>query len=293
MLYIAELPKPEPGLKQVIVKVKAAGINPGEASIREGRLQKMYPSTFPSGEGSDFAGIVESAGNEAQDFKPGDEVIGFSHERSSHAEYVVVDESQVTLKPANVTWEQAGGLFVAGTTAYAAIQALSLKPGDTVVVSAAAGGVGSLAVQLAKDKGAEVFGFAGPGNHEWLKKHGIIPVAYGDDNEKALKAALNGKQPDAFFDALGKGYVELAINMGIPKDRINTVIDFEAAAKYGVKTDGSAKAANAGVLKELAGMINNGKLEMIIAKTYPLAQVKQAFDELEKRHTNGKIVLIP
>ena len=127
VLYIAELPKPEPGPKQVLVKVKAAGINPGEASIREGRLQKMFPSTFPSGEGSDFAGVIETTGNEVKDSKPGDEVIGFSHERSSHAEYVAVDESQVTLKPVNVTWVQAGGLFVAGTTAYAAIQALSLK----------------------------------------------------------------------------------------------------------------------------------------------------------------------
>ncbi len=293
VLYLTELPKPTAGPNQVLVKVKAAGTNPGEASIREGFLQKMFPSTFPSGQGSDFAGIVVAVGTGATKFSTGDEVIGFSIERNSQAEYVVVDESQLILRPEKVTWEQGGSLFVAGTTAYAAVHALLLQPGDVLVVSAAAGGVGSLAVQLAKNIGAEVFGFASESNHEWLTKHGIIPVAYGEDNQKALIAALNGKQVNAFFDASGKGYVELAINMGVPKDRINTIIDFEAAGKYGVKTAGSAQATSTDVLDELAGMIADGKLEMIVAKTYPLAQVKQAYEELEQKHTHGKIVLIP
>ena len=293
VLYIAELPIPKPEAKQVLVKVKAAGINPGEASIRKGLLQQMFPSTFPSGQGSDFAGVVETIGSEVTQFNAGDEVIGFSHERSSQADYVLVDESQLTPRPANVTWEQAGGLFVAGTTAYAGIHALDLKPGEVVVISGAAGGVGSLAVQIAKNMGADVFGFAGEANHTWLKKHGIIPVAYGDDNEKALLEALNRKIPDAFFDAAGKGYVDLAVKLGIPNNRINTIIDFEAVGKYKVKSVGSAAAANAAALGELAEMISTGKIEFIIAKTYPLAQVKEAFKDLEQQHTHGKIVLIP
>ena len=293
VLYIADLPKPKPEGKQVLVKVKAAGINPGEASIRKGLLEKMFPSTFPSGQGSDFAGIIEATGNEVEDFKAGQEVIGYSHERSSQAEYVIVDETQLVPRPSNVTWEQGGSLFVAGTTAYAGIRALALKPGDVVVISGAAGGVGSLAVQLAKSQGAEVFGFASDTNHAWLKAHGITPVSYGQDNGKALLSALNGKKVTAFFDAAGKGYVDLAIKLGVPNDRINTVIDFEAVAKYKVKSEGSAAAANAGVLGELAEMINNGKLEFIVAKTYPLARVKDAYAELEQGHTHGKIVLIP
>ncbi len=292
-LYMAELRKPAPGTGQVVIKVKAAGINPGEASIREGRLAQQFPSTFPSGQGTDFAGVVEAVGNKVTDFKPGDEVLGYSHERSSHAEYVAVDAGQVTPRPANISREQAGGLFVAGTTAYAAVKAVELKPGDVLIVSGAAGGVGSLAVQLAKNEGAEVFGFASEPNHAWLKEHGVVPVAYGDDNEKAIREALAGRKPDAFFDASGKGYVELAIKLGIPPNRINTVIDFEAAAKYKVKTAGSAEAATAGILAELAQMISEGKLEMTVAKTYPLTEVRAAFDDLEQRHTRGKIVLIP
>src|SRR5476649_634862 len=113
VLYIAELPKPSPKAGQVLVRIKAAGINPGEASIREGLLAKQFPSTFPSGQGTDFAGIVEGVGDDVTNFKVGDEVIGFSNNRNSQAEYVVVKADQLVSKLAKVTWEQAGGLFVA------------------------------------------------------------------------------------------------------------------------------------------------------------------------------------
>jgi len=152
LLHIVELPKRTVNTDEVLVKVKTAGINPGETSIREGLLAKQFPSTFPSGQGTDFAGVVESAGEGISDFKAGDEVIGFSNNRNSQAEYVLVKADQLTKKPANVTWEQAGGLFVAGTTAYAAVRAVGLKEGDTVIVAGAAGGVGSLVVQIAKRK---------------------------------------------------------------------------------------------------------------------------------------------
>ena len=293
VLNIVELPKPEPGPGEVLVKVKTAGINPGEASIREGRLAKQFPSTFPSGEGTDFAGIVEKVSDNVSQFKSGDEVIGFSDKRNSHAEYVVVPTGQLVKRPANVSWEVAGGLFVVGTTAYASVNAVALKPGETVIVSAAAGGVGSIAVQLAKKQGATVIGLAGERNHQWLKDHGITPVSYNGNVAENLKTALNGQKAAAFIDTAGKGYVEMAINIGIPAERINTIIDFEAAEKYKVKTDGSAAASNAGVLAELAGLINNGELEIPIAKTYPLSQVREAYDELEQQHTHGKIILVP
>jgi NADPH:quinone reductase-like Zn-dependent oxidoreductase len=292
VLKIEEVPRPVVGADQVLVKVKATGINPGEASIREGRLEKMFPTTFPSGEGSDFAGIIEEAGEDVAGFAVGDEVIGFNHDRSAHAEYVLSDANHIVYRPANVSWEQGGALFVAGTTAWASVKAVSLKPGDTVVVSGAAGGVGSIAVQLAKNSGANLIGLAGEGNHQWLKDHGVIPVAYGEGIAERIQTAANDKV-DAFIDTYGQGYVELALKMGIPADRINTIIDFEAAAKHGVKAEGSQKAANIEVLGDLAGLIAAGKLDIPIAKTYPLDGVREAFIELEKRHTRGKIVLIP
>jgi NADPH:quinone reductase-like Zn-dependent oxidoreductase len=292
VLQVVEVDRPIPGPGKVLVRVKAAGINPGEASIRKGLFADRWPATFPSGQGSDLAGVVEETGPDVTNVIRGDEVIGFSNDRSSQAEFALVDASNLVPRPANVSWEQAGGLFVAGTTAYAAVRAVALTPGDTVVVSGAAGGVGSIAVQLARNAGAKVIGLAGEANHKWLKDHGVIPVAYGDGVEDRIRAASGGKV-DAFVDTFGGGYVELALKLGVPKDRIDTIIDFAAAAKHGVKTEGNHQAASAGVLGQLAAQVAAGRLEIPIAKVYPLAEVRDAYRELEQRHSRGKIVLKP
>jgi NADPH:quinone reductase-like Zn-dependent oxidoreductase len=142
-----EQPRPRPG--EALVEVRAAGINPGEAAIREGRLHAQSPATFPSGQGSDLAGVVVAVGDGVSAVAVGDEVLGFTDGRASHAEQVVVPEAQLTAKPPQVGWEQAGALKVAGATAYASVRAVGLDIGDVVVVSGAAGGVGSLTVPLA------------------------------------------------------------------------------------------------------------------------------------------------
>jgi NADPH:quinone reductase-like Zn-dependent oxidoreductase len=292
VLKVVDVDRPVPQAGQVLVQVKAAGINPGEAAIREGVFAELWPATFPSGQGSDFAGVVVELGSRVDGFAVGDEVIGFTDNRASHAEFVVAEATNLTAKPAGVSWEQAGSLFVAGTTAYAAVRAVSLKEGDTVAVSGAAGGVGSLAVQLAVKAGAKVIGLARKANHAWLAAHGVIPIAYGDGVADRITEAAGG-QVDAFIDTFGGGYVELALELGVETDRIDTIIDFAAAAKYGVKIEGNANAASADVLAELAGLINAGELELVVAKVYPLDQVRDAYRELEQRHTRGKIVLRP
>ena len=180
VLKVVDAPVPEPGQGEALIKVKAASINPGEAKIREGLLHARWPATFPSGEGSDFAGILTKGGPGVGSVRVGDEVIGFTDKRASHAEYVIAETRNLTPKPAGVSWEVAGSLAVAGSTAYAVVHAVSLKPGDTVAVSAAAGGVGSIAVQLARRAGAKVIGIASPPNHAWLSQHGIEAVAYGE-----------------------------------------------------------------------------------------------------------------
>jgi NADPH:quinone reductase-like Zn-dependent oxidoreductase len=289
VLRVADVPIPEPGQGQVLVKVKAASINPGEAKIREGLLHDRYPATFPSGEGSDLAGIVTKVGPGVVGITPGDEVIGFTDMRASHAEYVVVEAQNLTAKPKNVSWEVGGSLAIAGTTAYAVVRAVSLRPGDTVAVSAAAGGVGSITVQLARRAGAKVIGIAGPANHAWLTAHGVEPIAYGEGLADGLrKAGIN-----AFIDAHGGGYVKLAIELGVARDRINTIIDFTSAQKYGVKAEGTQAARNAAVLAELAALVASGELEVPIAATFPLDDVRAAFKLLEQGHTQGKIVLLP
>jgi NADPH:quinone reductase-like Zn-dependent oxidoreductase len=292
VLQVVEVERPIAGPGKVLVRVKAAGINPGEASIRKGLFAERWPATFPSGQGSDLAGIVEELGPGVTTIAVGDEVIGFTNDRSSQAELVVVGAGDLVPRPANVSWAQAGALFVAGTTAYAAVRSVALDTDDTVVVSGAAGGVGSIAVQLAKNADARVIGLAGAANQTWLTDHGVIPITYGDGVEERIRAAGGGKV-DAFIDTFGGGYVELALKLGVAKSRINTIIDFAAAAKYGVKTEGSHEAANAEVLAQLAGLLAAGRLEIPIAKVYPMDEVREAYRELEQRHTRGKIVLEP
>ncbi len=289
VLHIAEVPVPQPARAEVLVKVKAASINPGEAKIREGLMHARWPATFPSGEGTDLAGIVTKIGAGVEGVAVGDEIIGFTYRRASHAEYAVVEAQNLTRKPPNVSWEAAGSLAVAGSTAYASVQAVSLKPGDTVAVSGAAGGVGSLVVQLAKRTGAEVIGIAGPANHDWLTAHGIRPVPYGD----SLAARLREAKIDAFIDTHGDGYVKLAIELGVVPGRINTIIDFAAAQQYGVKAEGSVAALSGALLAELAQMVAAGQLEVPIAATFPLADVRAAYKLLAQGHTRGKIVLLP
>ena len=291
VLKVVDVPTPEPGPGQVLVQVKAAGINPGEGKIRDGLLDAMFPATFPSGEGSDLAGVVAKTGPGVTGWSAGDEVIGYTDNRASHAEYVLVEAQNLTARPAGLPWEVAGALFVAGATAYAAVRAVTLTEGDTVVVSGAAGGVGSIAVQLARLAGATVIGLASEVHHDWLTGHGVIPVTYGDGVADRIRQ-VTGKV-DAFIDTVGGDYVELALSLGVVPARIDTIARFDAVQKYGVKGEGNAAGASASVLAELAGLIVAGKLEVPIAWTFPLSQVQDAYRALAKGHTRGKIVLIP
>src|ERR1700677_1530090 len=161
VLQVVEVERPIARPGKVLVRVKAAGINPGEASIRKGLFAERWPSTFPSGQGSDLAGIVEEVGPGVTNVAVGDEVIGFTNNRSSQAELVVVDSGNLVPRPPNVSWEQAGALFVAGTTAYAAVRSVALTAGETVVVSGAAGGGGVVAGEPAHEGGARGIGAGG------------------------------------------------------------------------------------------------------------------------------------
>jgi NADPH:quinone reductase-like Zn-dependent oxidoreductase len=272
--------------------VKAAGINPGEAMIRSGALHDRWPATFPSGQGSDLAGVVAELGRNALGFAVGDEVLGFVDQRSSQAQFVAVPAGQLTRKPAGVSWEVAGGLYVAGATAYAAVRSVNLTAGDTVAISGATGGVGAIAVQLAKRTGATVLGIAGPSNDDWLTEHGVIPVNYGDDLADRLRVGSPSGTVDAFLDLFGGGYVQLAVEeLGVAPQRVDTIIDFAAVERFGIKGEGSAEASTAAVLAELAALIAAGELEVPIAGTFPLDDVQDAYRALEQRHTRGKLVL--
>ncbi|MFY9737907.1 MAG: NADP-dependent oxidoreductase [Candidatus Cybelea sp.] len=289
-LKLVDIPKPEPKAGEVVVRVVAAGTNPGEISIREGRLKDIFPMEFPFGQGADFSGRIDSAGAGVTEFAAGDEVLGWSEERSAQAEYVVSNPSRLISKPPTLDWFRAGSLFVVASTAVGAVRAVALGPGDVVAISNAAGGVGSLAVQLARRTGARVIGIASDASEKFLRSVGVEHVRYGDGLAERLRA-LAPKGIDAFLDLFGGGYVELALALGVAPERIDTIADFAAAEKHSVKSEGSSAADSRETIAFVANLVAWGEIVMPLAAVYPLAQVKDAYVELARRKAHGKIVL--
>jgi NADPH:quinone reductase-like Zn-dependent oxidoreductase len=289
-LKIVDVAKPEPPPGEVVVRVAAAGINPGEISIREGLLKDRWPMDFPFGQGTDFAGHVDAVGANVSGFAPGDEVLGWTERRSAHAEYVTAPANQLVPKPPTLDWYRAGSLFVVAATAFAAVRAVALKPDDVVAISGAAGGVGSLATQLARRTGARVIGIVSQESADFLRSVGVEPVAYGDGLADRLRelvpAGIN-----AFIDLFGGGYIELAVSLGVAVERIDTITDFAAAQKFGTKTDGSGAASTRETLGTVANLIAWGEIVMPLTAIYPFTSLRDAYAELARRKTRGKIVL--
>ena len=195
VLEVRDVARPEPGPDEVLVAVRAAGINPSEAKIRAGLVREIFPATFPSGEGSDLAGVVEEVGAAVRGVAVGDEVIGYTDNRASHAEYVLVEAANLTPKPAEVPWEVAGALFVAGVTGVATVRAVAPTSGEAVVIAGAGGGIGVFAVQLAVRTGARVIAVASERHHAWLRERGAVAVAYGDGVSERITAAAEETLP--------------------------------------------------------------------------------------------------
>lgn len=259
VLNVTEVERPSPSPGRILVRVVTAGINPGEIAIREGRLSKQFPAKFPSGQGTDFAGVVAELGDGVTGPSVGTAVIGWSNERSAQAEFVAVPADQLVAKPDTLDWSVAGALFVVASTATAAVAAVAPQKGETVLLFGASGGVGSLAAQLALRTGASVVGIARRSHHDWLRSIGVTPVDYENDLRESLSRMAPGGF-DAVIDTVGHGYVDLAIDLGVDPERINTIIDFSAAARHKVHTDGSSAGESSAVLAEVAGLVADGEL---------------------------------
>ncbi|MCU1473340.1 NADP-dependent oxidoreductase [Amnibacterium sp.] len=291
VLRIEDVPAPEPGPGEVVVRVVTAGTNPGEASIRSGAGKDRFPARFPEGQGSDLAGVLSAVGEGVTGLAVGQPVVGLSDGRNAQAEYALLPADRVVPKPESLDWAAAATLYVAGTTALVMIDVTHPQSGETVAISGAAGGVGAFVTQLAIQTGARVLAVAGEANHERLRAWGAEPIAYGDGLEQRLRdVAPDGIQ--AFLDTYGGGYVELALRLGVPKDRVETITDFAAAGRLGTVAKGMAALGDpvAGVT-ELAHLVADGVIEVPIKGRFPLDQVQEAYRAVESRSGLGKIVL--
>jgi NADPH:quinone reductase-like Zn-dependent oxidoreductase len=282
-LTVADGPDPDgaPGL--VVVRVRSSCINPGSLAALNGAPFKPI---------RDLAGEVVAVGEGVEGIAVRDAVLGWSDD-SAHAQLAAVPAAQLILKPAGLSWDVAGSLYVTAMAGLASVKAVEPKAGEVVVVSGASGGVGLVAAQLARRAGATVVGLAGSDGAGWLQSHGIRPVLYGDDQEERIRAAASGQRIDAFIDTFGSGYVDLALVLGVPKERINTVVDFKAAQEKGVKAMGTKQAGGVPALQELADLAASGVLDIPIAAAFSLDRVRDAYRAVAARHTRGKVVLHP
>ncbi|KQV16816.1 MULTISPECIES: NADP-dependent oxidoreductase [unclassified Kitasatospora] len=288
-----ELPDPKVGPDSVLVRVKAAGVNPVDWKVRQGYLDGIIDAHFPLIMGWDLAGVVQAVGGGVTEFRPGDEVIGYVRkdtvEHGTYAELVAAPVRTLARKPAALDWAQAGGLPLAGLTAYQSlVKALGVQAGETVLVHAAAGGVGVLAVQIARALGARVIGTASERNHAFLRSLGAEPVAYGDGLADRVRA-LAPDGVDAALDLVGGDAVEVSATLVEDPARIASVADYGVVAKGGHYVWARPDTAD---LTELARLADAGQLTVPVASTFPLAQAASAQALNAEGRTRGKIVLL-
>lgn len=281
-IYLADVPEPVAGPGEVVVRVSASALNPGS-------LPALHGSSYTPNR--DLSGQVVAVGADVLDFTVGDEVLGWLQSWDAHAQFSAIPSVQLVGKPGALSWDLAGSLYTTPMAGLGAIRAIAPRPGETIVISGASGGVGFTAAQLALRAGATVIGLASNAHADLLRQHGIVPIQYGDGEQQRILAETH--RVDAFVDAVGHGYVDLAIELGVPRDRIDTVVDYRGAKEKGVKFFGTMDAGGPTALAELAALAAAGDLHIPIGATYPLAAVRDAYRALADHKVHGRIVLHP
>ena len=290
-LRIVDAPELSAGPGQVRVAVRAAGINPIDSKILHGFMADVMPLTLPAGLGSDLAGVVDEVGAGVTEFAVGDEVFGSSL-TPALAGSALADPANLVIKPADVSWEVAGGVAGAGGTAWAVLNQLGIRAGETLLIHAAAGGVGTFAVQLAVARGARVIGTASEGNFEYLRSIGAEPVRYGDGLLERIRAiAPHGV--DAVLDASGRGEIPLSIELAGGPGRVLTLVAFDAADTGIQVFIGGTGDERGPALRDIASLLEKRALTVPIWRTFPLEETAAALDTSNAGHLNGKIVVLP
>lgn len=300
VLSVVDEPAPEPGPGEVRIAVRAAGVNPIDYKAYSGAFG-TDPSSLPMRLGAEAAGVVTAVGPDAVGpagpISVGDEVIVY-RAGGAYAANLVVAATEVIPKPAALSWEQAGGLLLTGATAVHALETAGVGAGDTVLISGGSGGVGLFAVQLAAARGATVIATASPAKHDLLREFGALPVAYGSGLAARVRAAAP-RGVDAALDLVGTDEaVDTSLELVADRSRIVSIAAFGRAAD-GIRLIGGGPGADPGTEIRanaripLADAAAAGRLRVIVARTYPLAEVAQAHRDIMAGHTTGKLVLLP
>lgn len=291
VLHEAEVEAPQPGPRQVRVRVRAAGVNPIDYKIRAGMMRPNLPARLPSIPGSEAAGVVEAVGAEVTAVAAGDEVFGWTR-GGAYCEQALL--TTFAAKPAGLSFAQAVALPIAGETAERVLRMLEVGAGDTLLIHGAAGAVGSMAVQLAVARGARVIGTAGEGNQEYLTSLGAVPTLYGDGLVERVRALAPGGV-DAVFDVAGRGALADSVELrGGTTERIVTIADYQGAEKFGIPFSGGpgSSVASPELLADLAEKAASGALKVTVSGTYRLDQAADAQRESEAGHGRGKLVIL-
>jgi enoyl reductase len=288
VLEVLDVEAPAPGPGRVLVSVRAAGVQPFDALFRSGAAHQWAPATFPQRLGNEFAGVVEAVGEGVTGWRAGQPVLGWAM-LSAYGEHVVVGADEIVAKPVAMPWAEAGVLSASGQTAAAALAALGVGKDDTVLVHAAAGGVGTFAVQIARARGATVVGTASPRNHGYLRELGAVPVAYGDGLVERVRAAVPAGV-DAALDASGTvAALRASLQLVEDRGRIGTVAYQPAADELGVRRLSTERSAAR--LSQLTDLYTADKLRISIQREYPLDEAAEAHRAIETGHVRGKLVL--
>jgi NADPH:quinone reductase-like Zn-dependent oxidoreductase len=293
VLELAQAEDPEPGPGQVRVSVRAVGVNPIEWKVRSGMMAQVRPLEFPAGLGVELAGVIDKLGDGVTELGLGEEVLGYAS-TPAYAELAVCDADHVVARPGGISWEEGAAVPVGARTAYRVLELLNPVPGETLLIHAAAGGVGIFATQFAIERGARVIGTASEANHEFLRSIGAVPVAYGDGlRERVLEIAPDGV--DAVLDASGRGELQLSVELAGGPARVVTIAAAQDAAQLGVRFSGGPGAVvdTHAALSHAVDLLVADRLQVPIWRTYSLADAAAAHAESERGHLRGKIVLIP
>lgn len=290
VLEVSQVEPPDAAAGRVRVRVKAAGVSPFDITFRSGGAASWKPATFPQRLGSEIAGVVDQVGDDVTAWAVGDEVLGWVP-FTGYAEHVVVRADHLVVKPVDMPWAEAGVLTASGQTAATALADLAVTEGETLLVHAAAGGVGSYAVQLGVAYGATVVGTASERNHAYLRELGVMPVTYGDGLADRVRAAAPGGV-DAALDAAGtEEALAVSVELVADRDRIGTLVDPDAAERLGVRALGTKRSA--AKLAGLTALYEQGRLRVEVSRTYRLDQAAEAHQAMETGHVRGKVVLLP